>query len=281
MIALRMMLAEWQPARTGLRRPTTMLALGLWIVVVLAGFIAPFSGVVPGMDVDVSRAGLGPSSTAWLGTDHLGRDVFWRLTWGCRAFTMPGTIALVVVLAVGLPIGALSGWRTGPTSAGLRFVSDALASVPRLVFVLLVSTILGAGLVVLGVAAGLAFVPTFAEAIRDRVTQLRLQGHVEGWRAHGLSDARILWVHMVCVGCGRLIARRLIELFGFVLVLETTLSYIGMFGVQEPTPSWGNMLAFDWGRASHLVPWLAPAVAIWLTLAATARLAELFTEDDR
>ncbi len=281
MIALRMMLAEWQPALMGLRRPTAMLALGLWIGVVLAGFIAPLSGFVPGMDVDVDHAGLGPSATAWLGTDHLGRDVFWRLTYGCRAFTAPGTIAMSVALALGLPIGALSGWRASPTSAGLRFISDALASVPRLVFVLLVSTVFGSGLVVLGVAAGLAFVPTLAEAIRDRVTQLRLQGHVESWQAHGLTDARILWVHLVAVGCGRLIARRLLELFAFVLVLETTLSYIGMFGVQEPTPSWGNMLAFDWGRASHLVPWLAPALAIWITLAATARLAELFAEDDR
>ncbi|MFT4622451.1 MAG: peptide/nickel transport system permease protein [Myxococcota bacterium] len=280
MIALRMIGAAWSPAVRRLQAPAASVALLTVCLVVLAGMLAPLSGYVPGYDVVPARAGSGPGLEAWLGTDHLGRDVFWRLVHACRAFTIPGVLAAATATCIGLPAGAAAGWRPGIVASALRFLTDVIAAVPRLVLVLLVCGVLGTGVVPLAIGAGLAYTPALSETIRDRVETLRVEGRVDAWRAHGLSDTRILWLHLVALGCGRLIARRSLELFAFVLVLETTLSYIGGFGVQEPSPSWGNMLAFDWGHAVHPVPALAPAAAIWWTLWATTRLAATFAEGD-
>ncbi|MBW1879784.1 MAG: hypothetical protein JRJ84_15585, partial [Deltaproteobacteria bacterium] len=71
----------------------------------------------------------------------------------------------------------------------------------------------------------------------------------------------------------------LLTLFGYFLVLETTLSYIGGFGVQEPMPSWGNMLVFEWGRDVWYAPQvMAPVIMLWLTIGAAALVAESLGE---
>ena len=274
----RMLLSSWSPSRQRLREPGTVLSAIVLLTVVVAGLVAPLLGYEPGLDVDPSRISEGPSVSAFMGTDHLGRSVGWRLAHACRAFTLPGLLAAITALVLGVPAGAVAGWRTGLLASTVRVLLDIVSAVPRLVLVLLVCTIFGPGFVTLALAAGLAYAPTLADSIRVRVRDLRLAGHVDAWTTHGLSTQRILWLHLVALGCGRLVIRRLLELFAFVLVLETTLSYIGGFGVPEPTPSWGNMLAFDWGHDGHLVPLFAPAVALWVTLAATARVASVFAE---
>ena len=84
-----------------------------------------------------------------------------------------------------------------------------------------------------------------------------------------MPEWRLVLVHLLWAACRRLIARHLLGLFAFFLVLETTLSYLD-FGVPQPWPSWGNMLAFDLDQSeAGLWLLLAPAGAIWVVLAAT------------
>jgi ABC-type dipeptide/oligopeptide/nickel transport system permease subunit len=84
------------------------------------------------------------------------------------------------------------------------------------------------------------------------------------------------------VNCRRLVGRHLLYLFGYFLVLESTLSYVGGFGVREPMPSWGNMLVFAWGRRADN-PWtvLAPGLAVLATVGAVAWVAEALGEGRR
>jgi peptide/nickel transport system permease protein len=146
------------------------------------------------------------------------------------------------------------------------------------VLVLLCGTIFGRDPAVLAISAGVSATPGLARAIAERIERLRLEEFVLASRAHGLSPMRILLLHLVAIASGRAIARHLVGVFGAFMVLECTLSYLGHFGVQEPTPSWGNMLAFDWERAG--IPELAPGLAIWATLGACALAARLFAEVD-
>ena len=70
--------------------------------------------------------------------------------------------------------------------------------------------------------------------------------------------------HLLWLSCRRIIGRHLLYLFGYFLLVESTLSYIGGFGIEEPMPSWGNMLAFEFGvPEGNPLAWFAPAVAIW------------------
>lgn len=266
-------------AATVRRHPAAWAGGALLLFVLLTGLLAPLSHYDPITDVDPAMAQLPPGPGHWLGTDHLGRDVLKRLLLACQFFVIPGLLACVVASVIAIPAGAVAGYRGGWVEALVRWAFNVLASVPRFVLVLLVLSIYGDHLGLLAVAAGVAYTPTLVEAIFARIESLRSLDYVVANRAYGLSGWRILWVHLVWAACRRLIGRHLLNLFGYFLVLETTLSYIGGFGVQEPMPSWGNMLVFEWGRDVWYAPQvMAPVVMLWLTIGATALVAESLGE---
>ncbi len=253
------------------------------LAMVLAGWaLASISSYDVIADVDPSRASLGPSLDHWLGTDHLGRDVAWRLLKASQAFMGPGLLACTVSSLPGVAAGALAGFFGGPIAYALRYLATVIATLPRFVLVLLAITIYGDNMWILGAAAGLAYAPTLAEAVYNRIDSLKRDEFVLAARAHGLGSWRILWYHLLWINCRYLVGRHALYLFSYTLLLETTLSYIGGFGVKEPTPSWGNMLAFEFGQRDGN-PWgaWAPALAIWLTILACNLLANSLVEKRR
>jgi len=230
-------------------------------------------------DVDPTRAGLPPGTDHWLGTDHLGRDVCWRLLLSSRAFAGPGLLACLLASLIGVGAGSLAGYAGGPLAAMVRYLATVTASIPRFVLVLLAIAIYGNSTWLIGAVAGVAYAPSVAEAVYTRIDSLRRAEFVLAARAHGLGSGRILLYHLLWVNCRRMVGRHALNLFGYLLLLETTLSYIGGFGVMEPEPSWGNMLAFEFGY-STANPWgvWAPVLAIWLTILACGLLGEALAE---
>lgn len=250
----------------------------LLVAVALVALLAPLGGYVPGADVDPSRASLGPGASAWLGTDHLGRDRFWRLLLATRSLVLPGAVAAAVAVAVGVPLGAASGWSGGAVGAAVRALTGSLAALPRYVWVLLVCAAWGDAPVTLAAAVGLAWVPQLAEAVHGRLRELHAHEVLLASRAHGVPEWRLLWVHGVLAGCGRLVARHALSCFGGFAVVESSLAYLGDFGVREPWPSFGNLIAFEWGWSAGA---LVPAVALWVVVAAVVVLADALKEPER
>ncbi|MBN1336940.1 MAG: ABC transporter permease [Deltaproteobacteria bacterium] len=250
----------------------------LWLVLLL-GLAGPFLPYDVVTAVDPEAIGLAPSLDHWLGTDHLGRDVAWRLLMAPGAFVGPGLLAVAVATTLGVTAGALTGFVGGVLASTIRYLSTVTASIPRFVLVLLVMTIYGSEGWLLGVAAGVAWAPALAEAVHQRIEVLTRAEFVLAARAHGIGSARILLFHLLWVNGRRMVGRQALLLFGYLLVLETTLSYLGGFGVPEPEPSWGNMLAFEFGQHTAN-PWglWAPAIAIWVTVLATGIVSEVFAE---
>jgi len=233
-------------------------------------------------DVNPDQGGVGPSDKHWLGTDHMGRDVFWRMVTGSDAFVGPGLLACGVTLLFGVPTGAIAGYLGGIFSSIVRFLYGVLGSIPRFVLVLVVCTIYGNDPSVIALTAGIAYAPALGEAIYERVDRMRREDFVKAAKAHGLSQSDILFRQILWHNCRRLITRHCLFLFGFYLVLESTLSYIGDFGVEEPNPSWGNMLAFEFGEtAGNALAWLGPAFAIWCTVLAVAITTDHLSEQRR
>ena len=226
------------------------------------------------LEVVTPLASDAPSLGAPLGRDHLGRDVLARLVVGAWAFVTPGALANVVALGLGVPIGATAGWFGGLVAAGQRALTTSVESVPTLGLVCLGAAIFGPTPEVLGALAGLAWAPRVAEAVRARLESLRQAELVLALEAHGVPPWRVLTRHLLWVGCRGLLTRQALTLFAAVLTLETTLSYLGDLGVAEPTPSWGNMLSFEWGIDGN--PWAAaaPALTLWITCVALAWLNE-------
>jgi peptide/nickel transport system permease protein len=233
-------------------------------------------------DVDVTRMKQGPSAAHWLGTDDMGRDVGRRLLSATEAFVGPGLLACFLAFLLAVPGGAWAGWKGGWTAEGIRFLFTVLASLPRFVFVLLVCSIYGTDPWTLGIAAGIAYAPSLSEAVYAKVSAFRQAGFVLAGKAHGLSTARILGKHILWVNARGLIARHLLQLFAFFLLVETTLSCLGDFGIQEPAASWGNMIQIGGFGDKVSNPWATwgPVLAIWLAMLGCVLLADTFDESD-
>lgn len=234
----------------------------------LAALVLPYDVVA---DVHPSVAEAPISAAHWLGTDHLGRDVAQRLFHATGAFVGPGLVCAGVAGVFGGALGAAGGWGGGATEVAVRYVYTVLGAVPRLVLVLLAATIWGGSPWVLALAAGIACAPEPGGAVMARIQALRGAEFVLAARAHGIPGPRLFWYHVLWVNCRGALARQMLQAFGFFLVIETTLSYLGGFGVPEPSPSGGNMLAFEFGyQDGNLWASLAPGLAIWGVASLTA-----------
>jgi peptide/nickel transport system permease protein len=270
---------KWS-ARLGLG---LLIALGAaWVFSLLSGY-----DVIAAVDLTGTRMRQGPSAAHWLGTDDNGRDVAWRVLIATEAFVGPGLLACLIAFFLAVPWGAWAGWKGGWAAEGIRFFFTVLASLPRFVFVLLVCSIYGKGPWTLAIAAGIAYSSSLSEAIYAKVSAFRQAGFVLAAKAHGLSTRRILGKHILWVNCRGLIMRHLLQLFAFFLLVETTLSMLGGYGVQEPAPSWGNMITkgnlidiWDFSATAGN-PWAtwAPIIAIWMCMLGCVLLSEGFQEE--
>jgi len=266
-------------------RAATLAGAAVLGVVTLLWGVSLVSGYDVTSDVDVTRASVGPSMEHWLGTDHLGRNVAWRMLKATEAFMGPALLALVIALSLGVIGGAAAGWFGGVVRWLIRYSWTVVESLPRFVLVLLACAIYGSEVWVIAVAAGLAYAPNVGEAVFTRIESFRRAEFVLAAEAHGVHPLRVLTYHLLWVNCGRLVARHGLQLFAYFLLLETTLSYIGgldgagSFGVPQPDPSWGNMIAFEWREpeANGWASW-APGLAIWAVIMSAVQVAEGLVE---
>ncbi len=122
-------------------------------------------------------------------------------------------------------------------------------------------------MVMIAAFLGLAYVPVLALAIYQKVGAFQREQFVEAARAHGLSDARILGYHILWANCAPVLARHFFYLFGYFVLVETSLSFLGgNYGVPAAVPSWGNLVTgCDLG--SLIAPaFIAPAVLITVSI---------------
>lgn len=196
-----------------------------------------------------------PSSLHWCGTDVHGRDLLARLVSGTRISLLVGLFGAGVSLVIGVLWGALAGYLGGRwDSVMMRFV-DVLYSLPSVIFVIVLITLLdaflksgrlpglGASAQVVYLFAGLGAVSwlTMARIVRGEVLSLRTRAFVEASRVLGASHARILLRHILPNVAGVIIVYLTLTVPSIILY-ESFLSYLGL-GIQPPQASLGSLIA--------------------------------------
>lgn len=219
-------------------------------------------------------------SRAWLGTDHLGRDVARDLMHGGRLSIAIAAIAVLVALVIGLATGlvAATGGRT--VDAAIMRLVDGLLAFPVLFLVILVAALIRPGPWILATILGVTSWMGLARLVRGQVMTLRGRGFVLAARIAGSPWHRIWRWHYLphLVGpIGQDVALRA----GGLILAEATLSYLGL-GVPPDVPTWGSMV-----REGHRVMidgwWLAtlPGLAVAALVVALAVAADQLAERRR
>src|SRR5439155_1448935 len=138
-----------------------------------------------------------PSREFPLGTDQVGRDLLSRMIYGARVSMLVGLGAQVIVVLIGVPIGALSGYLGGRADICLTRFIDVMYAFPRLLFVILVMSMLGAGLTNILIAIGLTGWVGIARQTRTQVLAIKQKEYVDGARALGSRAGRLLFRHVL------------------------------------------------------------------------------------
>ena len=233
----------------------------LCLIAIFADFLAPFSYTKP----NFGRLNEFPSREYPLGTDQLGRDQLSRIIYGARVSMLVGLGAQVIVVAIGVPIGLISGYMGGRVDLVLTRLVDVMYAFPRLLFVILVMSMLGAGLMNIFIALGLTGWVGIARQTRAQVLSIKEKEFVEGARALGAGFGRIMSRHVLPSALTPIVVS---ITFGIpeAIFTEAALSFIGV-GINPPTPSWGQMVGENQQfLRSYWHLCVFPAIAIAVTM---------------
>ncbi len=216
-----------------------------------------------------------PTSAHWFGTDELGRDIFTRILYGGRVSLAVGLFSTVLTVAMGVLIGALSGYYGGWLDNLLMRITDAFLTFPTIFVLILLGAALrdqpiqwlkNSVLMVIVIIAALSWMWP-ARLVRGLFIVLRERDFVSATRSLGGNDARIIFLHILPNCIGPILVSGTLQMAS-AIITESGLSYLG-FGVQPPTPTWGSILST---AQTHVfrAPWLAiyPGVMIFITVMA-------------
>jgi peptide/nickel transport system permease protein len=246
-----------------LRRGGAMFGLAVVGFFVLIAILAPWLAPHDPLGTSWSAVRAAPSAAHWFGADELGRDVLSRIIWGTRASILAGVVSVSISLALGVPIGMLTGYLGRWVDALISRVTDAMLACPFLILAIALAAFLGPSLTNAMIAIGISATPIFIRLTRAQVLAAKAEDYVEAARALGNPHLRIALRHILPNIVAPLIVQATLAIAAAVIA-EASLSFLGL-GQQPPAPSWGSML----NTARNYVdqaPWMAiwPGVSIFL-----------------
>ena len=235
------------------------------LVIIIAIFAPLFIPPEYATRMDMRARLSSPDLNHWLGTDQLGRDLFYRVMLGARTSIYIAASAVLMSLVIGLPLGLISGYFGGRTDNILMRLVDTLLSFPALLLALTISAVLGPNIQNTIIAIGIAFTPYLARLIRGEALRVSQMPYVEAARSSGATNLRLIIGHVLPNIMPVIIVQSTISL-AFAILAEAGLSFLGL-GTQPPEASWGLMIQASRDYLDR-APWtaLVPGTAVALTV---------------
>ena len=243
------------------------------IVVVFGPALAPYGP----NDIGVALPNAPPSSEHWLGTDELGRDVLSRLLVGSRSVILIPIFATLLAFLVGGLAGMTAGFRGGRVDAVISRTIDVLISLPYLLVVLVVVTVLETSTPVLIFAVALVFAPRVARVLRGATRTIATREFVQAAEARGERTRSIVVFELL----PNIMPTALVELAArltYAIIFVSTLNFLGL-GLQPPSPNWAVMVAeSETTIVTRPLQTLAPALCIGILSVGVSLIADAMTQ---
>jgi len=208
-----------------------------------------------------------PSADHWLGTDDQGRDVASRLIHGCRISISVGFVAVSIYVILGIIIGGIAGYFGGWMDMAVSRVIEVVICFPVFFLILTVLAFIGPSIYNIMIVIGITSWTGIARLVRGEFLKHRSQEYVQAARLLGAGSARIMMRHILPNSMAPVLVSATFGVAGAILI-ESSLSFLG-FGVQPPTPSWGDILSQS-RDYMDIAWWLTffPGFAIFMTITA-------------
>ena len=202
----------------------------------------------------------------WLGSDQLGRDMLVRLLLAGRISLTVGFCAMGISTAVGVVVGMLAGFYGGAVGAALMRFVDAFLCFPSIFLLLTLAALVSPGVVTITLIVALTSWMEVARVVEGQVRALRHRDFAVAVEAIGARDGYLMFTELLPNIAAPIVVAATLNVARAIL-LESYVSYLG-YGIQPPTPSWGNMLN---NAQEYLAtaPWLALLPGAVITLAVT------------
>jgi oligopeptide transport system permease protein len=252
----------WRRLRKNRLAVAGMVLLGLVVLIAVAGpLFSPYTYDAQ----DTALGATGPSSSHWLGTDPLGRDLLTRVLYGGRVSLLVGVMATSVSLLIGVLFGAIAGYLGGRVDTLMMRFVDILYALPFTIFVIILMVFFGRNFILMFLAIGAVEWLTMARIVRSQVISLREKEFIEAAVVLGLRRRAVIWRHLIPNALGPIIVYATLTV-PQVMLLEAFLSFLGL-GVQPPMSSWG-LLIKEGVETMEEYPWmlLFPSIALSATL---------------
>ena len=254
-----------------------VVVIGLLLVLSVFGpWIAPFPEQGEGQS-NVPARMLAPSVEHLFGTDGLGRDMLSRVIFGARPALVVSVLVVGLAILIGVPLGALAGYRRGRLDAVIMRVTDLFLAFPPLLLAMAIVAALGPGLDHAALALAISWWPWYARLARGTAVSLRERPFVEAARSMGVGDLAILRRHIVPNSLAPILVQATIDI-GTVILAAGSLAFLGL-GASPPTPDWGLMVAE--GRSFILDQWWLsafPGLAIFVAVLAFNQVGDLLLD---
>lgn len=247
------------------RNKFAIIGFSIIIFFILVAIIAPLFTSYTYQEQNLASRLMPPSADYWLGTDHLGRDIFTRLVYGARVSLMVGFFAVTGALIFGTLLGIIAGYFGRWVDMLISRIFDILLAFPSILLAIAIVAILGASLENALIAIAIINVPIFGRLVRSRVISLREEEYIMAAKAQGMKHGRIIFQHILPNSVAPIIVQSTLG-FGTAILEAAALGFLGL-GAQPPTPEWGQMLA-DSRDFIQLAPWtvIVPGAAIVLVV---------------
>lgn len=242
----------------------------IFLSVVLAALFAPYITPYKPLQQDLYASKLPPAwekGGTWehpFGTDNLGRDMFTRIVYGARVSLGVSFFGALIAASLGVLLGSLAAYVGGRMDEVIMAPINLVLSLPYLLFVVFIASVLGRSLINVILIFGVTNSPIFARVTRGEVLRIRQSAYVESAICAGAGWPRILLIHILPNLVGPLVTLISFQVSAMIFY-EAGLGFIGL-SVPPTVPSWGNMLA-EGRRYLTSYPWLTtfPGLAIMYT----------------
>ena len=211
------------------------------IITALLAVFAPIAAPYGYEEQDLFNTLAGPSRGHWLGTDNLGRDMLSRLIYGGRNSLTLGLISVALAAALGVILGAVSGYYGGKVDMVIMRLLDVLQAVPAILLAIAISATLGPGYMNCILALTISQIPGFTRMTRASCLNVQGMEYVEAARSINARERRIIFKHVLPNAISPIIVQATMSVATAILT-SASLSFIGL-GVQPPQAEWGAMLS--------------------------------------